>query len=199
MASDVSDATAYANWTDERLAEEYRDRPGDAVFAEIVRRYQRPVFRLALSILGQEFAADAEDVAQEVMVRVHHGLRTFRGDAKVGTWIYRITFNLSLTVKQRTRFRVPHASDQALERVHSGERSPDAQLEDRRTQAELLACIAGLPEVYQTALRLHYWLGTSVRDVAVMLDVPENTVKSYLFRARQLLRAQLSARGLHGR
>ena len=56
-------------------------------------------------------------------------------------------------------------------------------------------CIDELPEVYQSALRLHYWLGGSVSEISVLLGVPENTVKSYLHRARRLLYAMLHARG----
>jgi hypothetical protein len=56
-----------------------------------------------------------------------------------------------------------------------------------------------LPEVYQSALRLHYWLGASVSEIAVMLDAPENTVKSYLHRARRLLHAMLDERGFDAR
>ena len=86
----------------------------EAAFAELVRRYRGPTFRLAVSILGQGFSADAEDVAQDVMVRVHHALGTFRGEAKFGSWIYRITFNHALNVKARVRYRAPHVSDDAL-------------------------------------------------------------------------------------
>lgn len=56
-----------------------------------------------------------------------------------------------------------------------------------------------LPEVYQSALRLHYWLGAGMAEIAALLDVPENTVKSYLHRARKLLHAQLTERGFNER
>ena len=56
--------------------------------------------------------------------------------------------------------------------------------------------MAELPEVYQSALRLHYWMGESMADIGVLLGVPENTVKSYLHRARKLLHVMLQQRGL---
>lgn len=171
----------------------------EAAFAELVRRYRDKVFRLAVSILGQEFAADAEDVAQDVMVRLHHSLRTFRGESQVGSWIYRITFNHALNVKDRVRFRAPHVSDAVLDARPALDRGPHDQLQDARRQRAVLECVADLPEVYQSALRLHYWLGASVAEIAVMLDAPENTVKSYLHRARKLLHAMLTARGFHER
>lgn len=189
----------YADQADERLVERCREAVDQAAFAELVRRYRGPVFRLAVSILGQEFAPEAEDVAQDVMVRVHRALGSFRGDAKFGSWIYRVAFNHALNVKARVRYRAPHVSDDSLATTPSTDRSPEDQLQDARRQRAVHECIAELPEVYQSALRLHYWLGTSMSDIAAMLDAPENTVKSYLHRARQLLRAMLAERGFDAR
>lgn len=164
-------------------------------FAEIVRRYREPVFRLTVSVLGQAFVPEAEDAAQEVMLRVHRGLRDFRSESALGTWIYRIAFNHALNVKARVRFRAPHVSDESLSARPSAERSPHERMEDARRKQAVRECIGELPEVYQSALRLHYWLGASMGEIAAMLDVPENTVKSYLFRARKLLHARLTERG----
>lgn len=186
---------AYADCADEWLVERCRDAHDDAAFSELVRRYRTPVFRLAVSILGQEFVSDAEDVAQDVMLRVHHALGSYRGEAKVGSWIYRIAFNHALNVKARSRYRAPHVSEQALETTASPARGPHDLLQDQRRQRAVLECVAELPDVYQSALRLHYWLGASMSEISVMLDAPENTVKSYLHRARRLLHAMLAERG----
>ncbi len=189
----------YADQADEWLVERCRDAVDEGAFAELVRRYRGPVFRLAVSILGQEFVPEAEDVAQDVMVRMHAALGSFRGDAKFGSWIYRIGFNHALNVKARVRYRAPHASDESLATTPSADRSPEDQLLDDRRKRAVHECIAELPEVYQSALRLHYWLGASMSDIAAMLDAPENTVKSYLHRARQLLHAMLAERGFDAR
>jgi RNA polymerase sigma factor (sigma-70 family) len=192
-----ADVASYAGQADEWLVERCRDGGDDAAFAELVRRYRGPTFRLAVSILGQGFSADAEDVAQDVMVRVHHALGSFRGEAKFGSWIYRITFNQALNVKARVRYRAPHVSDDVLATTPSSDRGPHEQVEAARRQHAVLACVNELPEVYQSALRLHYWMGASVSEIAVMLDTPENTVKSYLHRARRLLQAMLAERGFN--
>lgn len=90
-------------------------------------------------------------------------------------------------------------SDQALATTPSRDRGPDDQVHDERRRRAVLACVGELPEVYPSALRLHYWLGASMSEIAVMLDAPENTVKSYLHRARRLLQAQLTQRGFDAR
>lgn len=183
--------------SDEVLAARTRD--GDQrAFAELVRRYRDPVFRLALSILGQEFAGDAEDVAQEVFLKVHHAVASFRGESRFGTWVYRIAFNHALNVKARMRYRAPHVSDEALAAAAAPSEHPVDRLEAARRNRALQECVEELPDVYQSALRLHYWMGASMQEIAALLGVPENTVKSYLHRARRLLHAMLVQRGLEG-
>jgi RNA polymerase sigma-70 factor (ECF subfamily) len=168
-----------------------RAQGGDQdAFAELFRRHGEPVFRLALSILGQGFTSEAQDVVQEVFLKVHHAL-----EAEVGSWIYRITFNQAVNVKARARYRRPHLDDGALAHAVTAEPGPHAQVETAQRDQALEECIQTLPEVYQSALRLYYWLGASVGEVAALLDVPENTAKSYLHRARQLLGSMLREKG----
>jgi RNA polymerase sigma-70 factor (ECF subfamily) len=83
----------------------------------------------------------------------------------------------------------------ALSHAATAELGPHAQIETAQRDQALGECIQTLPEVYQSALRLYYWLGASVAEVAGLLDVPENTAKSYLHRARQLLGGMLKERG----
>ncbi|CAN5705358.1 RNA polymerase sigma factor RpoE [soil metagenome] len=173
-----------------------RAQRGDPqAFAELVRRHSDLVFRLAVSILGQEFVPEAEDVAQEVFLKAHRTLGSFRGDAEFGSWIYRIAFNQAVNVKARARFRRPHVGEAALDRTASPEAGPHRQAETAQRDQALAECIRTLPDVYQSALRLHYWLDTGVGEIATLLGVPENTAKSYLYRARQLLVGKLKERG----
>ena len=95
--------------TDHSLVVRARDAGDEEAFAELVRRYRQPAFRLVASILGQGFEAEAEEVTQEVFVRVHRALASFRGDAKFGSWLYRIAFNQALNLKARVRYRSPQS------------------------------------------------------------------------------------------
>lgn len=173
-----------------------RTQNGDQqAFAELVRRHSALVFRLAVSILGREFIPEAEDVTQEVFLKVHHAIESFRGEAEFSSWIYRITFNQAVNLKERVRFRSPHANETVLFRAVAADPGPYQQLETAQRDQALAECIRTLPEVYQSALRLYYWLGAGVGEVAALLGVPGNTVKSYLHRARQLLHGMLKERG----
>jgi len=193
----ASGSAPYRDADDASLVERCRTSRDDAAFAELVRRHRNHVFRLAVSILGQGFAHEAEDVAQDVMMRVYHGLGSFRSESSFGSWVYRIAFNQALNFKTRMRYRAPHVSDTALAVLPSADAGADDQIQSAQRRRAVMECTAELPEVYQSALRLHYWLGSSVAEISALLDVPENTVKSYMHRARQLLRAMLSERGFH--
>jgi RNA polymerase sigma-70 factor (ECF subfamily) len=173
-----------------------RAQGGDQqAFEQLVQRHSDPVFRLAVSILGREFIPEAEDVAQEVFLKVHHALESFRGEAEFSSWIYRITFNQAVNLKARVRFRKPHADETALYGAVTAEPSPYSQAETAQRDRALAESIQSLPEVYQSALRLYYWLGAETAEVADLLGVPANTAKSYLHRARQLLHGMLKQRG----
>ena len=174
-----------------------RVQTGDQqAFAELVRRHSEHVFRLAVSILGCEFIPEAEDVTQEVFLKVHQAIASFRGESEFSSWIYRITFNRALNLKQRVRFRTPHVDEAVLREMLSTQPGPDHYLEGSLRDRAVSECIASLPEVYQSALRLYYWLGAGVEEVADLLGVPENTAKSYLHRSRQLLKAVLQEKGI---
>jgi RNA polymerase sigma-70 factor (ECF subfamily) len=173
-----------------------RVQSGDQqAFTVLVGRYRDRVFRLAVSILGREFVPEAEDVAQEVFLKVHNAIQSFRGEAEFGSWIYRITFNQAVNLKARVRFRAPHEEVSALDKTVVRDPGPDQQAEAAQRARALAECMEALPEVYQSSLRLYYWLGAGVAEIADLLDIPNNTVKSYLHRARQLLHGMLKERG----
>jgi RNA polymerase sigma-70 factor, ECF subfamily len=181
--------------TDEELVVRYCQQKDARAFQELVRRYRERVFQLAVSILGPNFIGEAEEVAQEVFLRVHHSLPTFRREAKFSSWIYRITFNQALNVKARVRYRAPHVSYQTLTEVSAPDGDPLETVQDLGRDQVLSECMVHLPEVYQSALRLHYWMDYSTAEIATFLGVPQNTVKSYLHRARHTLRALLEKKG----
>ena len=80
-------------------------------------------------------------------------------------------------------------------RTATREPGPDRQAETAQRDHFIADCIRTLPDVYQSALRLYYWLGAGVGEVAELLDIPENIAKSYLHRPRQLLHGMLKQKG----
>ncbi len=155
-------------------------------FAELVRRYDRPVYHLAYRTLRD--AEEARDVAQEAFFKAYRSLRTFRPGAKFSTWIFSIAYH---TCCDRLNRRKRFSSDELEEPVDtapSPEQAAIASDEARR----LRAAIDALPEKYRTVITLYHLQGQQYEEIARVLGLPMGTVKTHLFRAKEHLRRMLS-------
>jgi RNA polymerase sigma-70 factor (ECF subfamily) len=170
-------------------------RTGDPeLFRQLVERYQDRVFRLVASVLGPYSEADAEEVTQEVFLRVYRQLKGFRGDAKFGTWIYRVAYRRALDRKQLARHRLPHSTEEALADV-AGPDNPFEQAARSQQGERVAICMEALPDLYRTVLYLRYWMDCPVEEIAELIEAPAGTVKSYLARARQRVERELEKSG----
>ena len=169
-----------------------RFRGGDEdAFTEIVRRYQGRVVSLAYRYLGS--AADAEDVAQEVFLRIHRARETYEATAKFSTWTHRITVNASLNLLRRRRVR-RHLNQAVPAQGEDGAESPDfedhgaSRPHDEVEKDELAAVLRGavdaLPERQRTAILLNKYQGLSYEETAEAMELSLPAVKSLLTRAR---------------
>ena len=175
---------------DEKFVARFLETGDRAMFAVLVERYQNRVFRLVASVLGPYSGADAEEVSQEVFLRLYRKIRQFTGQAGFGTWLYRIAYNLAIDWRRRARFRLPHVSVEEI----SGLASSSDPLEDvmtKETKDLVALAMEDLPDLYRTTLYMHYWLERPVEEIAELMGIPEGTVKSQLFRARKLLKDKL--------
>lgn len=174
-----------------------RLRQGDArVFAQLVDQYKDMVINLVSRMLGQ--TADAEDLAQEVFLRVWKGLPRFRGEAKLSTWIYRIAINLCIAHKKTARARAQFLpADEPATWAHPSMRTErdNPYAEEAPLKAKLAKLIPQMPEKYRTALTLFYLKDLSYLEIGEIMDVPMGTVKSHLFRGKAWLRERLLSGG----
>jgi len=163
-----------------------RCRRGDeGAFQELVDRYKDLVFALVARTVQDR--SRAEDLAQEVFLRIHRGLPYFRGEARLSTWIYRIVANVCLQDRGR-----PSAIRRAISLDTSDARaaasSPDRQFGDLELRDRLEKAIARLPAHYRLLIAAHYLEGVQYEDMADAMQLPLGTVKTQLFRAKQQLR-----------
>lgn len=169
-------------------------------FADLVRTEKDRVFRVALSVLGPGRAADAEDVAQEVFVRAHRALPSFRGESRVGTWLYRLAFNRAVDHRRRLRRRAEAPLEEtgetsaALPAAGAGE---DPYRASRRAEVAraVRRALGRLSDRERAVVHLHYWLGHTVTEIGELLGLPAGTVKSHLHRGRERLRKELERHG----
>lgn len=156
-------------------------------FARLLERYEAKVYRLCCTLLRDR--DQAQDAAQESLIRIWKALPGYDGRASLSTWIYAVTRNRCLTAIERRRDLAP------LDEEAVGELPSCAAEEPDDTRALLRELVDALPERSRRVLTLFYYEDRSVAEVAAMLAIPEGTVKTLLFRARALLAEQLKRRG----
>ena len=174
----------------------------EAACAELVASHERMVYQLALHLLGDR--DEALDLSQEVFLRVFRTLPSFRGQAALRTWIYRIVINQARNRQRWWRRRRRSDQIQLEQHVleHGDLRQPrDADLPDRalarkELATKLWAALDDLPFDQRTVVVLREIDGLTYEEIADSLDVAIGTVKSRLTRARQTLRREL--REVHG-
>lgn len=183
---------------DALLVREFQRSGSPAHFDALVERHKGAVFRLILSILGSGHRGEAEELTQEVFLRVYRKLGQFRGDAKFSSWLYRIAYNQAVSHRARARFRMPHVGEEVLQMAPSTrpEDDPLTRAADSETASTVKECIAQLPDLYRSVLNLYYWMGMTVPEIAKALSAPEGTIKSYMHRARAKLHKLLSRKGI---
>lgn len=173
---------------DERALVE-RCRAGDeSAFGELVDRYKNLVYAMVGRLVADRSLAD--DLAQDVFLKVHRGLPYFRGEARLSTWIYRIVSNVCFEARSQRR------PDLSLDDEREGERvrepgQTDAAFADLELRDRLEKAIAQLPDNYRMLVAAHYLQGVQYEALAEALDMPLGTVKTHLYRAKKQLRELL--------
>ncbi len=170
-------------------------REGDqAAFAEIVRRYQRAVYRVAYGLTRSH--EDSDDLAQETFIRAHRALDTFRVGEPLYPWLSRIAVNLAYSLFRRRRRRPETSIEPMLEAGHdwATEDDPVEEVAGNERVAQIRTQFAGLSEEHQAILVLRVVQGMPYDTIARTLGVPVGTVMSRLSRARAELRKRLTGR-----
>jgi RNA polymerase sigma-70 factor, ECF subfamily len=167
---------------DEHLIAAFLEERDPTLFRELVERHQTRVFRLVAAILGPFSDLGAEDVTQEVFLRVHDRLGQFRGSARFSTWLHRIAWNEAIDFRSTARFRMPHVAIDVLVPTAA---PAGLDLDERQRRERIAAAMESLPDLYRTVLYLYYWDEASVEEIAELIGAPQGTVRSYLHRGRE--------------
>lgn len=168
---------------------------GDHVaFRHLVERHQNAVIGTVAKMLGNP--SEAQDIAQQVFLRVWRNAKRYQPDAKFTTYLFTITRNLVFNETRRRRRKKEVSSDAREEFSQQlieerPDRQPDAQLLEAELQAAVDAAIASLPEIQRMAVILRRYEQLSYEELASTLNLSISAVKSLLFRARGSLRLAL--------
>lgn len=165
-------------------------------FRELVERHQNTVIGTVAKMLGNP--SDAEDISQQVFLRIWRNARRYRPDARFTTYLFTITRNLVFNETRRRGRKKEVSADEREENSHhqiedSPDRRPDAELLQSELREAIDAAIAALPESQRMAVVLRRYQQLSYEEIAAVLGLSVSAVKSLLFRARSALRETLGA------
>jgi|RhiMethySRZTD1v2_1073278.scaffolds.fasta_scaffold1109243_2 RNA polymerase sigma factor (sigma-70 family) len=161
-------------------------------FGELVRRYQKPVFRIVLRMVRSP--DDADDLTQDTFVRAHRGLKTFKDEYDFHPWLYRIAVNQAINFLNKRKRQAAADLDEVPEGDIRAGPEPESPLQSASRQ-ELLTrlelALDKLPEEQRTVFLLRVQEGLSYEEIAETMETPKGTVMSRLARARMALRKHL--------
>lgn len=164
-------------------------------YRDLIEAHRNLVIHIAFRMVDN--SDDREDICQEVFIKAYQNLSGFRHNAKFSTWLGKITYNTCLNYL--TKKKVPLYDDIAPEgetiESQPGETSAPDKIASEGNISDILKLeIGSLPTLHRTVLTLYHLDGLSYREIGEVMDLPEGTVKSYLFRARKSLKKRLSGK-----
>jgi RNA polymerase sigma-70 factor (ECF subfamily) len=175
----------------------------ERALAELAGAYGSKIFQLAFRYLKNQ--EDAEEIVQDVLYKVYRNVGTFRGDAALSSWIYRITFNSAMSRLRTARYQRSQAEDR---RIAASDADDSLNPSPRETadwssladegvlrsqlRRRVFRAILALPAIYRAPVMLRDIQGMSTEEASAMLRVKDQTLKSRLHRGRLILRKQLA-------
>lgn len=173
--------------SDEALAQ--RALTDRDAFSELVSRYADRIFNLAYRMTGNR--SEAEDMAQDAFLRAYRGLPSFRPGSPFAAWLYRIAVNVCLSQRRQERAATEPIDEN--EALIDPAAAVDDVAEQREVQETVQQAILSLPAMYRAVVILYHLEDRSYEDIATLLDLPVNTVRTHLYRGRAMLRERLAA------
>lgn len=165
---------------DLELVELYQNG-NETSFNELVRRYQEKIYWVARRFVNDHDQAD--DIVQEVFVKVYSALKNFRAESSVYTWLYRITVNVALNALRKQRIRDYVRIDEHFEKADDKYEQPDVLFEKEEEQKLIEEAIAKLPEKQKAVFILRYHEELSYEEISLILKTSVGGLKANYFHA----------------
>ena len=168
-------------------------RSGDhGAFARFIDKYKETVF-LCCRRLGLR-EDEVEDVASETFLAAYNGISRYSGRAELSTWLWSIAYRRAVSYlrKNRRQWRLEAEADESRQVGSGEEQEPAAAMQGKETEKIVWEAVERLPRLWAMAIILYYREEKSIIDIAKIMRTKENTIKTYLFRARQRLKKALA-------
>lgn len=156
-------------------------------YREIVARHQARVFYLGLKFFHNRH--DAEDYAQEVFFKAFEKLQSFKGEVPFSSWLNKIAYNMAVNHYHKQRRAYVEVAMPVEPRDTS--LGPEIRVLRNELRERVRNALKKIPDTYKPVINLHFFEGLSYPEISRLLSIPVNTIKSYVFRTKQLLRSRL--------
>jgi len=183
---------------DERNLIQQAQNGNQWAFERLIKKYDRKVFALSFRMLGN--TQDAEDVYQDVFMKVYHNLKNFRFESDFYTWLYRIAINCNISYrkKRNLRYRSSFESlgqeDNPWQWIPADSTStPDSQMDAVELREKIQSILGTLSLMQRTVFVLRFFENFKIKEIAEITGCAEGTVKNYIFRGTQKMRKHLSS------
>jgi len=159
------------------------------LYREIVARHQTRVFYLGLKFFHNRH--DAEDYAQEVFLKIFEKLRSFKAEVPFASWLNKIAYNTAVNQYHKRK----RASVEVALACEPPDTCPSPETRVLRTELrdKVRKVLSKIPDIYKPVINLHFFEGLTYPEISKALSIPVNTIKSYVFRAKHLLRVRLGS------
>lgn len=188
----------------EKLSDEKQVGTGDGPFDQLYRDHADRIYRFAQRMCGE--AEDAKDLVQETFFNAYRGLKQFRGDAQLSTWLYTIASRACIRMRRKRQGEperelsleefIPTSEGEFRLQIPTDGMSPEEALENKELRSALRQAIQKLPRKYRLVLVLRDMEGLTAKEVGSIMSLNERAVKSRLHRARLFIRRELSGRDM---
>ncbi|MDH7476095.1 MAG: RNA polymerase sigma factor [Microgenomates group bacterium] len=171
----------YKNLSDEKIVEEVIKNK--EVFAEIIDRYRDKILRYIFYLVGNK--KDAEDIAQEVFIKVYVNLLGFNKKLKFSSWLFRIAHNEAVNFLKKKKINLNF--DERVYKIDS-EKDIEEDFSKKEIEKTVKNCLTELPVIYREVVDLYYFENLSYEEISDVLKVPAGTVAIRLSRAKKILK-----------
>ncbi len=178
--------TALKTYDDYELVKQSIEGNQDA-FTELINKYKNLVYSVVLRMVND--SEEANDLAQEVFIKVYKNLDKYQPEYKFSTWIIRITTNHVIDYRRRKKQETVNIDDLVYE--PSDDTTPEQEYVRKETQKGLASAIANLPDIYKIPIVLYHQQGLRYQEISDILGEPLTKIKNRIFRGRKMLRESL--------
>lgn len=165
-------------------------------FSHIVRKYKDFIYYIGLKFFGNK--EEAFDFSQEVFINIFVNLSTFKGNSRFSLWLYKVAYNMAINYKRNKWNKwIQNLAEYNVDNIASKDKIEKGIL-NKELIKKVNTNIEKLPEIYQLLVKMHYIDDLQYNEISDIIDMPVNTIKSYIFRAKNILRKSLEGYYLRG-